>query len=1783
MPVAALILCLLAAFLGVRIGEAVNPGPDRITDLAGFDDPEFCSFDASVDDSRLDEVWDLQPDESAWSALAADSVLEPSSGSSPKPPSDQGFSQEQLCDWRNVEREYGRINARDGQRDRCQVAAPILGNHGDQFRYAKTFAGPLPGYVFTTRDQGTGYYFIDLGESRSTLISLDALVNWTSSNPNRQQYGWVRRPRHARRPDGRRIRKNRRKRGPSSLALPPCSGHGELADNWWKMESLWAIVTSNPNSWTTAEGRVLPSTHADALLLQETKLSGDLGVAKVARRGRALGWNATASMAHRTAADKCSGGCVVAVRRGNGIVPHEIVKHGFRHRFHIAWVATILKGGLHLGSVWLRDSEGLSPENLLILQEVAAVISQVRGPWILGGDWNLTPQTLQTTNWLQMVGGVIVAPSSPTCHASTYDFFVVCKGLESSVAGVQRIDDAGHQPHWPARLLIRGDGRRPMTRQLVRSSKVSGSLPHGPLPKSCISEELASIDSMTHDIGKATSSWYNHARSEWSSLMSSERPQCPPRFRWVPSAGPIASPFTGTTCTSATWRSLAQRIEECAGILRNQRPGGPSLLVRHTAKASILVHHHKSSTGDQPKLVAWFYAATDLLHKGDHDGLLSLIAIARENAAAIEARSRSIGLSEWRQWLTRPGDNTQDASTDSISCPRRPSKNAYRWIRGLTGWSRSPVGLAKCNEEVPAGDVPFDDETFSRDTLEQSTKNRDFGAPNKYYSTDYPLCDQADIEREADQWASLWKVNTRYSCDFPTHELSRLDVLYAHTIRRAALTFPIATGVGCDNIAPRAIARLSDETLDALGRLLLACEIVGEWGAIVELVLIVLLPKPDGGRRPIGLFPTIIRVWMRARSDLAKSFEASTYRPSIFGGAGMGSQRAAWQVAFQAEAAALKSEHYGQSLLDLVKAFEKIPHHKVVAAARKHGYNLTILRLTFAAYRLPRSIGVEGIYSRMVIACCGITAGSGFATVELRALLLDVIDSTYVLWPSVRLVLMVDDITIDAEGAEIETRVAVAGATDFVVDMLENELELEVSLKKSVVVGGSYSMAEGIARTSSSRKLSAVRAAKLLGVASGGGRKRSTKALAVRLPAFAKRIQRIHAIRKVGVRVTQLVRTAGTPAVMYGVEAIGMADSQLQRTRSAIARASAPGGGGKNPDLVLWAIDQARGTMDPAFDAHVLPIKFWALAVWQEWRPRRMLERALLDARTKLLTFKTSVWQKVVGPASAIVASAARLGWRFLSAFELETDCGKTLSFLQDSPSYIAEEVREAVRRWRFARITQNMTYLTPLVVDVDATPLSDGNRQRTSEPGIYSLDFVDMLGNLLRRSKMPLGDFPLWENRHATSLISAITGGQWPQARLASVRRWTDDDRCQLCVSHCGTLAHRHECCATMPHEGWPQPSDRVKRFIDSLCGPRRALLETRGLLCIKVTVPPAPRGSSFKWIRSPTDDFPDDAKWYIDGSLIDGSWAFAKRIGFGIVVASPVGDLLAFGYGVPPDWVRDASGAEAWALAEALRWCPFMPDITTDCLNLVTTLEAGRAAATDARSPLARIWVDIFKSLDDEEQVRQPLWMPSHGAQHFIGSAKKSNGAVVTSLDWRANRLVDLLAKKAASETRVSPQSLRTVTAAADAVRFSMAKLGAVTHAANNFKLVTYLPDGSPTTTIKRDSAAQKPHIVHCGDCSITHDADVVALTPACLQRCVSLAEIPPTLPMQSTRKVRQRRRAFDVECANELAFQKHWRTNRQNLLLRPSVPGDASGRLVALRERVRAREAHHHQPWE
>ena len=73
--------------------------------------------------------------------------------------------------------------------------------------------------------------------------------------------------------------------------------------------------------------------------------------------------------------------------------------------------------------------------------------------------------------------------------------------------------------------------------------------------------------------------------------------------------------------------------------------------------------------------------------------------------------------------------------------------------------------------------------------------------------------------------------------------------------RWAIMTFPAGTGLGWDGIHPRALDRLDDAAIQALIDLVIACEKLGRWPTITEMVVVVLLPKPDGDWRPIGLLP----------------------------------------------------------------------------------------------------------------------------------------------------------------------------------------------------------------------------------------------------------------------------------------------------------------------------------------------------------------------------------------------------------------------------------------------------------------------------------------------------------------------------------------------------------------------------------------------------------------------------------------------------------------------------------------------------------------------------------------------------------------------------------------------------------------------------------------------------------------------------------------------------------------------------------------------------------------
>ena len=208
----------------------------------------------------------------------------------------------------------------------------------------------------------------------------------------------------------------------------------------------------------------------------------------------------------------------------------------------------------------------------------------------------------------------------------------------------------------------------------------------------------------------------------------------------------------------------------------------------------------------------------------------------------------------------------------------------------------------------------------------------------------------------------------------------------------------------------------------------------------------------------------------------------------------------------------------------------------------------------------------------------------------------------------------------------------------------------------------------------------------------------------------------------------------------------------------------------------------------------------------------------------------------------------------------------------------------------------------------------------------------------------------------------------------------------------------------------------------------------------------------------------------------MLNGRWRPYRCTGFGLVVIGAEGQLLAYGRGQPPHWCKTAAAAEALALCYVVTQAPFVPSIRTDCLSLISTAAAGIHKATEPRKLLARVWVLIGTALDGDLQQRGDsstlVWVPAHTSPSSIGEAKRSDGARMTHVDWRANRLADGLAKQAAAMTQPPPSVLRLLASAFVAVRHAAKSLARVTHAANNHTVTVTAEDGGVTSKVVRDS---------------------------------------------------------------------------------------------------------------
>jgi len=323
-------------------------------------------------------------------------------------------------------------------------------------------------------------------------------------------------------------------------------------------------------------------------------------------------------------------------------------------------------------------------------------------------------------------------------------------------------------------------------------------------------------------------------------------------------------------------------------------------------------------------------------------------------------------------------------------------------------------------------------------------------------------------------------------------------------------------------------------------------------------VLIALLPKPEDGDRPIGLLPGLQRMASRwIRWIAGKPWGLHNSRSYVFGGRGASCESCAWRMAMNAEVAETQGKFSGSSLLDLVKAYERVNHRALRVVCCDTGFSLGALRMLLHVYRAPRTIVIKGVATKVVQTTKTIIAGCNNATTLLRALLIGPMDALCRNWASLRVGVMVDDIQLrsirttakDVDDELRETEVSLEG------DL--RGCQLETAEKKRQLIAGCPLVAAACKKKPRNRKTHK-RHAKNLGVDYAGGRRLGHRVRWSRLQNMRRRIQRLKRLRRAGVATYKLVATSLKPGMLYGIAATGAGDAFLNEVRKA-ARAGSRG------------------------------------------------------------------------------------------------------------------------------------------------------------------------------------------------------------------------------------------------------------------------------------------------------------------------------------------------------------------------------------------------------------------------------------------------------------------------------------------------------------------------------------------------------------------------------------------------------------------------------------------------
>ena len=628
-----------------------------------------------------------------------------------------------------------------------------------------------------------------------------------------------------------------------------------------------SIVTVNANFWTTHREWMAREGPQHLVLGQEHRLEAarcDDESGKLEREGWRCGFTSAKRSAVRVKSESAlatSAGTFVAAPKHWGLewvwpTRGWQTKAMSAHQGRIAMAWTPILRGLTVFSVYFYHSEGWTERNQQLLGLLGDEVRRCAGLWVIGGDFNMEPEAFGQFATPARLPGILVAPAIPTFrHGASvrrFDYFVVHRAVACQIREVCVLEESGISPHHPVRMQL----KRSFQGLVTRVQAVPRALPQ---PGVGCAREPWRWDTQRERSMDERWEWLMYC-TECEILESADVVGVGARAhmgrgalpRWVTRKVVPQKAHNRPKPAADTrwWRILCNRLRElwlmeALPTRRPHLPQQPEQIQRLRRQLTLMAVQASTDSwsGEIMEAVTCTYGEDELRDLKD------LHWRALETLDKLHKRDRRAREKEISRFA-------REASEGAAGLLHRITKSRAVW----------------CPRDAAQGEA-----TNPRDAADLAAKS----------------------------WAVIWRTHDAemQGADRPweepsvsdANELPQLEVEGPTGFAAVVSSFKPKTGIGVDAIHPSVWSRISDKGKQLFTDLLHDVELTLAWPAQIQTLIYFLVPKTPTGERPIGLMPSIVRVWERMRKPVMDQWLISQSRSYDWACKGRSAELAAWQ------------------------------------------------------------------------------------------------------------------------------------------------------------------------------------------------------------------------------------------------------------------------------------------------------------------------------------------------------------------------------------------------------------------------------------------------------------------------------------------------------------------------------------------------------------------------------------------------------------------------------------------------------------------------------------------------------------------------------------------------------------------------------------------------------------------------------------------------------------------------------------------------------------------------